>query len=109
MAIPHKRLEKNANTVSFLRYFAKRNRGRLSASKNDASKELSCAPQSSVRESLCVEQTPSQSEGVCSTGTPEGIRTPDPLVRSQILYPAELQARTVADNSNNSNNYNTFL
>ncbi len=97
MAIPHKRLEKNANTVSFLRYFAKRNRGRLSASKNDASKELSCAPQSGVRESLCVEQTP------------EGIRTPDPLVRSQILYPAELQARTVADNSNNSNNYNTFL
>ena len=25
-------------------------------------------------------------------GTLEGIRTPDPLVRSQILYPAELQA-----------------
>ena len=27
-----------------------------------------------------------------SFGTPEGIRTPDPLVRSQILYPAELLA-----------------
>ncbi len=26
-------------------------------------------------------------------GVPEGIRTPDPLVRSQILYPAELQAQ----------------
>ena len=26
-------------------------------------------------------------------GTPRGIRTPDPLVRSQILYPAELLAR----------------
>ena len=25
-------------------------------------------------------------------GVPGGIRTPDPLVRSQILYPAELQA-----------------
>lgn len=27
-----------------------------------------------------------------SVGTPGGIRTPDPLVRSQILYPAELLA-----------------
>jgi hypothetical protein len=26
-------------------------------------------------------------------GTPEGIRTPDLLVRSQSLYPTELQAR----------------
>ncbi len=26
-------------------------------------------------------------------GVLEGIRTPDPLVRSQILYPTELQAR----------------
>jgi hypothetical protein len=26
-------------------------------------------------------------------GTPEEIRTPDPLVRSQVLYPAELRAR----------------
>ena len=25
-------------------------------------------------------------------GTPEGIRTPDLLVRNQTLYPAELQA-----------------
>ena len=27
-------------------------------------------------------------------GVPEGIRTPDLLVRSQTLYPAELQAQT---------------
>ena len=26
-------------------------------------------------------------------GAPGGIRTPDPLVRSQVLYPAELRAR----------------
>ena len=26
-------------------------------------------------------------------GAPEGIRTPDPLVRSQVLYPAELRAQ----------------
>jgi hypothetical protein len=25
-------------------------------------------------------------------GAPEEIRTPDPLVRSQVLYPAELRA-----------------
>ena len=25
-------------------------------------------------------------------GTPEGTRTPDPLLRRQLLYPAELQA-----------------
>lgn len=28
------------------------------------------------------------------SGTPEGIRTPDLLVRSQTLYPAELLAHT---------------
>jgi len=27
-------------------------------------------------------------------GAPEEIRTPDPLVRSQVLYPAELRARS---------------
>ena len=27
------------------------------------------------------------------TGTPEGTRTPDPLLRRQLLYPPELQAR----------------
>ena len=27
------------------------------------------------------------------SGAPEEIRTPDPLVRSQVLYPAELRAR----------------
>ncbi len=30
---------------------------------------------------------------IFNSGTPEGIRTPDPLVRSQVLYPAELLAR----------------
>jgi hypothetical protein len=28
-----------------------------------------------------------------SLGAPEGIRTPDPLLRRQLLYPTELQAR----------------
>ena len=28
-------------------------------------------------------------------GAPEEIRTPDPLVRSQVLYPAELRAHLV--------------
>ena len=32
-------------------------------------------------------------EAVLIFGTPEEIRTPDPLVRSQVLYPAELRAR----------------
>ena len=30
-------------------------------------------------------------------GTPGGIRTHDPLIRSQVLYPAELRARTAFD------------
>ena len=28
-----------------------------------------------------------------TNGAPEGIRTPDPLLRRQLLYPTELQAR----------------
>ncbi len=28
-------------------------------------------------------------------GAPEEIRTPDPLVRSQVLYPAELRAHLI--------------
>ena len=28
----------------------------------------------------------------CLNGTPGAIRTPDPLVRSQVLYPTELRA-----------------
>ena len=28
----------------------------------------------------------------CENGTPEGTRTPDPLLRRQLLYPPELQA-----------------
>ena len=30
---------------------------------------------------------------IAPTGTPEGTRTPDPLLRRQLLYPPELQAR----------------
>ena len=30
---------------------------------------------------------------LCSSGAPGEIRTPDRLVRSQVLYPAELRAR----------------
>ena len=30
----------------------------------------------------------------CLAGAPGAIRTPDPLVRSQVLYPAELRAHT---------------
>ena len=30
-----------------------------------------------------------------ANGAPGEIRTPDPLVRSQVLYPTELQARTL--------------
>ena len=33
-------------------------------------------------------------------GTPEGIRTPDPLLRREVLYPAELLARMVSVLSN---------
>ena len=32
-------------------------------------------------------------------GAPGGIRTPDHLVRSQVLYPAELQAHVVGPHS----------
>ena len=34
-----------------------------------------------------------QVEPLPDTGAPEGIRTPDLLVRSQTLYPTELRAR----------------
>ena len=33
-------------------------------------------------------------------GTPEGTRTPDPLLRRQLLYPPELQARIGAGDGN---------
>ena len=36
--------------------------------------------------------TLSRYEGFCSLGTLGGTRTPDPLLRRQMLYPAELQA-----------------
>jgi hypothetical protein len=32
---------------------------------------------------------------VLRNGAPGGTRTPDPLIRSQMLYPAELQARVL--------------
>ena len=35
----------------------------------------------------------------CFNGAPGGIRTPDHLVRSQVLYPAELRARVVISSS----------
>ena len=31
-------------------------------------------------------------KGIAENGTPEGTRTPDPLLRRQLLYPPELQA-----------------
>ena len=42
-----------------------------------------------AREDVCPEVT----ETPRNTGTPGGIRTPDPQVRSLVLYPAELPAR----------------
>ena len=36
-----------------------------------------------------------QSSPLSLCGTPEGIRTPDLLVRSQTLYPTELRARVL--------------
>lgn len=43
------------------------------------------------------------------SGTPEGIRTPDPLVRSQILYPAELLAHLEIQNEMCYNIYCKFI
>ena len=37
--------------------------------------------------------------GFCCCGAPEGTRTPDLLIRSQTLYPAELPARNVYYNT----------
>jgi hypothetical protein len=42
-----------------------------------------------IRKMACWSQPTSH----CIFGAPEEIRTPDPLVRSQVLYPAELRAR----------------
>ena len=36
-------------------------------------------------------------------GAPGEIRTPDPLVRSQVLYPAELRAHNLKDLINKKN------
>ena len=41
----------------------------------------------------------SEPHGFGFFGTPQEIRTPDLLVRSQTLYPAELAARVLADNT----------
>ena len=35
-------------------------------------------------------------QSIGKIGTPEGTRTPDPLLRRQLLYPAELQAHITA-------------
>src|ERR1700735_2653438 len=39
------------------------------------------------------QKTPARSIKIKENGAPGEIRTPDPLVRSQMLYPAELRAR----------------
>ena len=43
---------------------------------------------------VCSEKRKSVHLKMNAFGVPEGIRTPDLLVRSQTLYPAELQAQT---------------
>ena len=40
-----------------------------------------------------IRTTLSGDPAVKRNGTPEGTRTPDPLLRRQLLYPPELQAR----------------
>ena len=42
-------------------------------------------------------------------GAPEGIRTPDLLVRSQTLYPAELRARGYKFNKNGGSEWNRTI
>src|SRR5215472_5511062 len=46
-------------------------------------------------ESLLSVQTLGSRINIEGSGAPGEIRTPDPLVRSQMLYPAELRARSV--------------
>src|ERR1700730_19246129 len=50
----------------------------------------------SVRGSICSFPIswPTAAEELLIKSAPEGIRTPDHLVRSQVLYPAELRAQT---------------
>ncbi len=36
-----------------------------------------------------------KAENLIESGAPGGTRTPDTLVRSQVLYPAELRAQTL--------------
>ena len=40
---------------------------------------------------------PLDDRGIQKLGAPGAIRTPDPLVRSQILYPTELRVRILAE------------
>ena len=39
---------------------------------------------------LSVSYLPEDCSSLVDNGAPGGIRTPDPLIRSQVLYPAEL-------------------
>ena len=41
------------------------------------------------------------------SGAPEGIRTPDPLLRRQMLYPTELQAQIGIDGAGDGNRTHT--
>jgi hypothetical protein len=44
-------------------------------------------------------ETPTVSADILKSGAPGEIRTPDPLLRRQLLYPAELRARRLYYNS----------
>src|ERR1700736_3544447 len=54
------------------------------------------APVNRVRASRHLRRAgnPSVSADILKTGAPGEIRTPDPLLRRQLLYPAELRARS---------------
>ena len=43
-------------------------------------------------DALPTELRPPYEKGMTKNGTPEGTRTPDPLLRRQLLYPPELLA-----------------
>ncbi len=41
-------------------------------------------------------------------GALKGTRTPDPLLRRQMLYPAELSAQNISSPVSDDSNYNTY-
>ena len=53
----------------------------------------SASPNGSIRLWMISGDKSESSNPLNQTGTPGGIRTPDPQVRSLMLYPAELPAR----------------